>query len=124
MDNIENDFVKFWIEGDILNCAYKSTDIDLNGARIITQDRLKISNGTTYPCLTDITEVKKVTKEARDYLASDPKHLSAAAFIVNSSLNKIIGNFFINISKPEIPTRLFMNKKDALQWLEQFKAKK
>jgi len=36
-------------------------------------------------------------------------------------LNKIIVNFFLSISKPNVPTKLFTNKEDAIKWLQQFK---
>lgn len=43
-----------------------------------------------------------------------------AAFIVNSISQKLLGNFYLKIYKPQRPTRIFNNKTDAITWLKQY----
>jgi hypothetical protein len=118
----ENETVKIWIEENIVNGIYKSKNIDLNTAKQIIADRLKICQGKTYPLLADIRNVQSFTKEARDYIATHGTELvSATAILTDSPVNKIIGNFYLTISKPQIPTKLFTNKADAEKWLTNYK---
>lgn len=63
-----------------------------------------------------------VSKEARtfsaDRKAADP--CIAKAFIVNSTANRLIGNFYINFNKPNIPTKLFSTVEKATEWLNSY----
>ena len=43
-----------------------------------------------------------------------------SAYIANSISQKLLGNFYLNINKPERPTRFFNNKEDAINWLKQY----
>ena len=120
----ENEYYKIYIENGIVFGEYKNNlDIDLNAAKQIVELRLAISKGKSYPLFIDARNARSSTKAARDYLAStEATHdIKAGAFYVDSSLNKIIVNFFLSISKPNVPTKLFTNKEDAIKWLQQFK---
>lgn len=44
----------------------------------------------------------------------------ADAFIIHSLPQRILANFYIKMNNPERPTKFFNNKKDALDWLNQF----
>jgi hypothetical protein len=45
---------------------------------------------------------------------------SAAALLIGSPLTRAIGNFFMGLNKPLIPTRLFTSETEALAWLKGF----
>ena len=45
----------------------------------------------------------------------------AAAILIDSSIGSMIGNFFIRISKPLRPTKIFTDEVLAMKWLQQFK---
>jgi len=72
--------------------------------------------------LIDARNVKSITKEARDYLASaeGTRYVTAAGLLLESYLGKIMGNFFLQINKPSLPTKMFSNKKEAIEWLTQY----
>lgn len=73
METFENDYVKIWIEDDILYSNYqKNIIIDLDIAKKIIEDRVKFTKGKNYPILIDFTNLHSVTKEARDYM-NDPQ---------------------------------------------------
>ncbi|MCW3101952.1 MAG: hypothetical protein JWO09_392 [Bacteroidetes bacterium] len=62
-----------------------------------------------------------VSREARTYAASKEHQGSiATAMIITSTANKLIGNFYINVNKPEIPTKIFSSEEKALEWLGGF----
>jgi hypothetical protein len=61
-------------------------------------------------------------KENRDYWATKEAcpYSKADAFIINSVAMKLIANFYLKINKPERPTRMFTNEKEAIRWLKTF----
>lgn len=94
--------------------------MSLDEAKEIVRDRLSYTNGEYRFCLIDITNLKSVTKDAREYM-SDPKGglvgLSGGAFISGSVLTTVIINLFFKINRPEIPSRFFTSREEALEWL-------
>ena len=119
----ENEYTTMFVENGILHFYYKEVDvIDLNVAKICVSERLEFSENNEYPCLVDSAKTHNITKEARDYFAKEGNELiTANAILVRSSVFKMIVNFFIQINKPDKPTKMFTNKDQALAWLEQFK---
>jgi len=65
------------------------------------------------------TEGRKVYAES-DYILDNR---IADAFLVRSLSVRLIANFFIRVTKPKIPTRLFTSEAEAFKWLEAFKDK-
>lgn len=121
MEAIENDFVKLWIVDGVMYGQYKpNVTIDLDAAKQIARDRLKLSNDKDYPSLVLISQVNNVTKEARDYFSTGDgvKHMKKMALLTNSPIGRMVGNFYLTINKPTIPTKLFTSKEDALTWLK------
>jgi|GEM_PF-2996785 len=59
------------------------------------------------PTIIDITQIDKITKEARSLSPSLTDGMSAIAIIIGSGLSKVIGNYAIMINRPKIPTKLF-----------------
>ena len=114
----ENEYYKVYIENGIIFGEYKKNlDIDIEAAKKIVAIRLLISEGKSYPLFIDARNAHSLTKEARDYLASpDATHdIKAGAFYIDSALTKIMGNFFLRLSKPHVPAKLFNNKEEAVQ---------
>lgn len=64
-------------------------------------------------------ECRKVYAEF-DYILN---YRIADAFLVRSLSVRLIANFFIRVTKPKIPTRLFTSEAEAFKWLESFKDK-
>jgi hypothetical protein len=121
MQQIENDFIKLWSDGGIIYGEYKpNVVIDLEAAKRIAADRISLSNGVDCPQLSYIDGLSSVTKEARDYFSKNDgiKHMKRLALITTSPISRIVGNFWLQISKPTVPTRLFANEDDALKWLK------
>jgi hypothetical protein len=63
------------------------------------------------------------TRDAREYASSAEsiEGVLAGAILTDTSFNAFIANFFIKVTRPRIPTRIFTREEDALKWLEQFK---
>lgn len=75
-------------------------------------------------CVVDFGSNVMSTTEARDvYAASDyiQKNRIADAFLVKSLALRLVANFFIQVTKPKVKTRLFTDETLALNWLLQQK---
>jgi hypothetical protein len=61
-------------------------------------------------------------KPNRDYWAKKEScpYSKADAFIVKSPAMKLIANFYLKVSKPGRPTKMFDNENDAIRWLKTF----
>lgn len=79
-----------------------------------------LTNGKKFPTLTIPGKYTQATKEALDFIFSSQATIysSSDAFIAQSLSQKLIGNFYMKIKKPDIPTRLFSNEKSAIAWLK------
>jgi len=123
---MENGTVQCWHEDGILYGVFKIPVLDIDGAKIALETRLKVAGGVSFPFLVDARGVKSISKEARDYLASDDgtQNVNASALLLESALGRFLGNFFLQLSKPKVPTRLFTSENDALEWLGQYKKTK
>ncbi len=80
----------------------------------------ELTNGRKVPTLTIPGEFSDATKEALEFIfsASSAEFSSSDAYLVNTLAHKILGNFYFKIKKPSVPTRLFQDKKTALNWLK------
>lgn len=114
------------IENDTLIGTFKKENVNLTIAKNVVKDRLKGTEGKSYPILIDIRNIKSTTKTARQFLASEKgcEGITSAAIFINSSIGSMMGNFFIFFNRPLVPTKLFSNKKEAMEWLMQFVNKK
>ena len=122
MERIENDFIKLWIDNGIMFGKYKpDVLIDIKAAKKVVEDRIRLAKGVDYPTLGFLDDLSNVTKEARDFFSHDDgvKNMKKLALLTGSPISKMFGNFFLKISKPTIPTRLFTRQEDALVWLKE-----
>jgi hypothetical protein len=89
-------------------------------AKEIVESRLNYTKGRSVYTLIDFSNVKSVTKEARDYMNSPEgglKGILGGAFLSNSVVATLFVNLYLKISNPSIPAKFFTSEKDALWWL-------
>lgn len=113
-----------WINNGIILGAFKpDLVINLRVAKDIINDRKTLSEGITRPLLIDITYLLSIDTPARNYLASSDacEFLSAGAIYTNNKLLAFLGDAWILLDKPLIPSKVFTNKEAGLKWLETFK---
>ncbi len=77
---------------------------------------------TKRPIVVNITNIKRVSKESRDIYSSEEMGglISAAALIVGNPVSRIMGNFYMGISKTKMPVRMFTRTYEAKKWLKDF----
>jgi hypothetical protein len=121
-ESYENQNARFWIENGILYFEYKpDTAIDLQVAMQVVADRIALQNERLLPVFCDIRGVISTDKAGRDYLAKSGSVLTkAVALIVNENLSKTMSTFYLEISRPSVPTRIFAIEAEALDYLKDF----
>lgn len=110
------------IDGIFFLCYKPLHHLDITIAREVVRERVEFKQGTAYPSLFDVRKVRDISKEARDYMAEDGNDLvKASAIVLDSPMLRMMANFFIKVSKPKNPTRVFTDEASAIEWLQQFK---
>lgn len=113
-----------WIEDGILFSSNNGAfEIDLEEARKITQAFRQLSD-QPLPLVVDLGSPKGQTKQARDYFATNPDHIStysAVALLVSNPIARILANFYLGLNKPDRPTRLFTSVDAAKEWARSFR---
>jgi hypothetical protein len=121
----ETDFYKFQFDGDIFYMTYKNGPITLDIAKEIVSKRHEFMNGRQIWALIDDFNLRSIDRDARVFLSSTEgiEGIKAGALLVSSPFAKHLANFFlkITVSKPVIPTRVFTDKTEALDWLHSLK---
>ena len=117
---LENDFIKFWIEDGILYSRFKKISvIDLEKIKGIIDLRTQISEGEDQYWCYDFDKIKSYNKDARDYAEIHGQdHLKGCAVVFNSHIAKFVLNTFMTLKKPLIPLKGFTKKEEAVNWLK------
>jgi hypothetical protein len=115
-----------WVQlddrGVVLARAKPQAALDLADAREVTAAMFPLVEGATGRILIDLREVRSMSRECREYFAGrrPGRRQMACALLVRTPLGRAIGNFFMGINKPIIPTRMFTLEEEALRWLAEF----
>jgi hypothetical protein len=123
-ESIKHSHMKIWKEEGIIHCVYTDSaeaEMSIEVAEACVQKRIAFSEGISYPCLFDITHIKPVNKEVREYFATEgAKLIKAGAIITKSLFTKMLANIFLSINKPQIPIKLFSDEASAIKWLKKY----
>jgi hypothetical protein len=128
MDNetAENIHPKFrmWLRPDgIVQLVWVTAAVmSLEDALAATEVMTKLTGGRPCPLLVDAHDAGPQDRLARAEFAHRGDLVSAVGVIVATPLSRLIGNFFIAVSKPMAPTRLFDDESSAIAWLGEFTA--
>lgn len=116
----ENKYAYFRITNTIVfvRCRNNVT-LDLEMAMAITSDRIRLQNNKSYPIFFEMSGVLSSDKFGRDYLAKYGWLLARSVGICSTNEQSLaIAGFYLNVTKPAVPTRLFRNEKQAITFLE------
>jgi hypothetical protein len=118
---LSNTCFKTWMTADNICCTQVKPNavIELKDAVQNRADVISIAMSKIPPILVDLREIKSISREARDYFSmkNHEPQVSAIAMVVRSPLSKVIGNFFLGVNKPVVPTHLFTSAEKAYHWL-------
>jgi hypothetical protein len=116
------------IDDEIIYATYiPKLEINLEIAQELVENRMSFSENRPHYILIDFTNVKSVTKGARDYM-NDPgaglKGILGGAFLSNSVVATLFVNLYLKVNNPTIPAKFFTTRADAIHWLKKIKAEK
>ncbi len=123
MQKIELEKAIVSFENGIIHIHLKSgQEIELSDAVFIVEAMGKLGNGKKYPILIDAGEFSSIDKEARIFSATAESNLYtlADAIAYCNIAQKLLANFYVKYNKPLVPTRVFANKTEAVDWLRTF----
>ena len=116
---IESATVRIITHGIIENIINDYCTLQRENVLEIKEVNKQVSNGQPYAVLVDSGIYTAISKEARELLASKEfaEITIAKALLVRSLGHRIVGQFYIRINKPFIPTKIFSDREEAIKWL-------
>lgn len=122
-EKVETPFITLWMDEEGFLCGRyaQNLHLSLEAAVSVVESRIFFAKGNSYPLLIDMRGIKSTTRQARAYMATVGSTLvKAGALITGSTINRTLGNIFLSIDKPLVPTKLFTNEESAKEWLRQY----
>lgn len=118
----ENKFIMSYNEVGYYELFIKdNVEIFIDDVHIIVNTQKQL-NGSKLPTLISGGQYSTTNTETLKYISVNENmpYSKCAAFIVSSISQKLLGNFYLKIYKPQRPTRFFNHKEDAITWLKQY----
>ena len=106
-------------EGFLRVTAKPDSCIELADAMYDFEIGMKMVNGKPTPVLADTRNFSEHGDDVKSFYASKElaKHISAMAILIDSLPTRLVGNFFIKINEPHVPTKLFTHQEEAIKWI-------
>jgi len=108
------------MSSDIIYAEFPNNlKIDLPVAREIVANRFDLTKGKNHYIIVDVSNVRKITSEAKDYLQRPDaglKNILGAAFIATNPVSAMIANIFVKTPK-DFQAKFFSTKDAAFQWI-------
>ncbi len=121
-DTVTHPKFRMWLRSDgIVQLVWAPrVAIVLEDAVAAIEAMAQLTGGRQSPLLVDVHEQGPMDRPARTEFTRRGDLVSAVALIVGTPLSRLMGNFFLSVSKPMAPTRLFDDEASALAWLQGF----
>ncbi len=116
---ITNPKFRMWLRPDgIVQIQWApQVEIGLEDATAAIEAMTELTGARQSRLLVEMHDPGPQTRAARLELARRDDTVSAVAVIVDTPLSRMLGNFFLSVSKPLYGTRLFDNEASAVAWL-------
>jgi hypothetical protein len=95
----------------------------LDNARDNLHGSIAECQGQKRPLLVDISRCQPLPPEVRHFYSGKlltDSFLALGLLIEASPFGRMMGNVYLRVARPGIPTRLFSDEEDALGWLRDF----
>ena len=112
---------RLWLGGDgIVRIIHNPhAEVTLKDAEETMAAYLGIRQGKRRPLLVDTRTMKVLDRGARVFYAGEmaASVATAVAIVVGTPVSRVLGNFYLGLSNPRLPSRLFVSDEEALAWL-------
>lgn len=123
MEKIELDklTIKLIASNILLITLVEGVTIEKEDVIEVKKHNLKLTKGNDYVIVFDSGHYTSISKDARELMSSTEieKNRKASAFVIHSLSQKLLGNFYLKVNKPNVPTKLFSDKEKALNWVKE-----
>ena len=96
------------------------TMVLLEDATAALEEMAKLTGERRSPLLVDMRETGPLDRPTRAELTRRSDLQSAVALVAGTPLSRMMANFFLRVSEPPFPTRLFDDEASAIAWLQGF----
>lgn len=120
----ENDFAEVSYKDKTIFVTYKdNAKVSLQGAEKMTELLKSLVNGEPSLMVADIRKLHFIAKDARKFLSTTEatSHIKAMAIYSDNYVNNALGNLYLLINKPKIPSKLFSSMDKAMEWIKDYK---
>lgn len=121
---LDTPYVYLELQDDLLIGTYKKgLKMTLDIVKEVVKTRWEFTEYKPVVTIVYNAGVISMTKEARDYLSGEEgsRGFIAAALVLDSPFSSFLGNFYLTVSKPRMPSRSFTKTAAALKWLEKYR---
>jgi len=105
--------------GLIENSIHPGVHLEVEDMLAIKKANQSIAGGVPYVVLVSSGHLSSISNEARLLTASREFALGtiAKALLIRSMGHRIVGNFYLAVNRPVLPTQIFTEREKALVWL-------
>lgn len=116
----ENSYAAYMKKDGIIYILFKDhLVLNHNAAQQILRDRLKFQSYTSYYVICDVSGIKSIDEDARDFLASKGSYdIKAVALISHKSTTYEMGTFYTHFNRPNVPTNVFTTLDSAVKFIQ------
>jgi len=110
-------------EGIVVTRIDAGVQQSLADARLNLATTIESCGRQKRPLLVDISRCRPLEPEVRHYFTGEAlvESFSALALVVEATpFGRIMGNIYLRVARPGVPTRLFSDEAGALAWLRTF----
>jgi len=106
-------------DGTVVLVFAEGCRLDAVNTAPVVEAHVAAAHGQKRPTLADVRGLRSATREARELAAGPPVAAitSRMALIVGNPVTRTLGNFFLMVTSPKYPTRLFTDVAAARPWL-------
>lgn len=109
--------------GIVRTTVKEGAEVEVEHALENTEFVRKLCQQQQVPILVDMRKIKSISREARSHFSMKGRkgYASCIGLLIKSPVSRVIGNFYLGISKPTVATRLFTTEKEATVWLMKYR---
>lgn len=112
---------RVWLDNDglVVLDYLEGVTVEVSDVKEILAAEQALTRGAPIRQLARIDGIAGASSDARAYAAEDEYASAHAgiAIVTTKAVPRILGNFWMRVNKPPIPTRLFSSEDEARAWL-------
>jgi hypothetical protein len=108
-------------DGTVVLVFAEGCRLDAANTLPVVQAHIAAAADQKRPTLADVRGMRSATREARQLAAGEDiaAITSRMAILVGNPVTGLLGNFFLKVTSPKYPTRLFNDEAPARAWLQE-----